>query len=716
MQTSRVDIRPAPRTHAAVALLLATSMLVPAAPFGAITRAGRAAPDGAPESVIRRDTYGVPHILASTERGAAVAQGYATAEDHFSLLARLFLRARGEQASVFGEAFVREDVLIRHLGIWQMASDRFGDLPPYMQAVLDGYAEGYNAYLAEHRSAAPAWAQPITGVDVLAHCRAVLLMNFSLDLRPWRGLSLREGAGSNMWAIGRERSESTYGLLLANPHLEWGGPFVFHEVHLSVPGRINVAGATLIGFPVVLIGFNERLGWSHTVNGVRADGVVELTLDPSRPQTYIYDGLRLPIRSRAVSVDVKAPNGDEVRTYTLQDSHFGPIIRIADGKAYAYRSFNLGLVNFLTQYNQMAKAQTLSEFSAALNMQQLPTFNIGYADRMGNIFYLFNGRIPARPRDSAEGVVRGDTSAVEWHVPRPIAELPQLINPPGGYVQNANNVPWYTTLPSRLEKSRFPFLEGDGLSLRAQISLQMLDASPTMTLDRMMTLKWNESLGPASRLKPDLVRLARQRPGRALAEAAAVLDAWDGRTSVDSRGAVLFVQWLDDYMSKAEPAYRQGWTREQPTTTPDGIGDPKTALAALQRAVAYVKEEYGSLDRRWGDVHRLKRGSLDLPVGGGDDAFRTMWYRREGKTSRAVGGDSYVLAVEFTPSPTAYSVLAYSQSSVADTPHFNDQLALFASHRYKRLWFSDVDVQQHLERSYRPGGHGLRRAAQLNSR
>ncbi len=654
----------------------------------------RAIVDPYTSAVIRRDTYGVPHILAETEAAAAFAHGYATAEDHFPLLARAFLRARGEQASVFGESFEREDLLIRQLGIWDIAKERFDEVPPYVRAVLDGYADGYNAWLAEHQAAAPSWAKPVTGVDVLAHCRTVLLVDFSLDLRPWRGVSLGEGAGSNMWAIGRERSKSHHGLLLANPHLDWTDRMLLHEVHLTVPGTIDVSGATLVGFPVVTIGFNSQLGWTHTVNGVRADEVDELTLDPTRPMTYVYDGVSLPIRSRFVSLQVKTANGVETRTHTILASHLGPIIRVDREKhqAYAYHSANLGLVNFLTQYNAMAKARSFDAFRTALNMQQLPTFNIGYADRTGNIFYLFNGRIPARPAGTAE-----------WQVIHPIADLPQLINPPGGYVQNTNNAPWYTTARRLLDKSKFPpYIGGDGLPLRGQIGLRMLEASPTLTLDRMMTLRRSETMGSAIRLKAELVRLLRARTPASpdATEAARLLERWDNRASVDSRGAVLWMRWVEGYMRKASSTFRQKWTAAHPLTTPSGIGDAAAALAAMDEAIADMKRQYGTLAVRWGDVYRIRRGTLDLPIGGANDTFRATWYKSDGDRHVAVGGDTFVLAVEFTPSPTAYSVLAYSESSNPDSPHFNDQLTLFATGRFKRAWFSDAEIQQHLERSY----------------
>jgi acyl-homoserine-lactone acylase len=680
-----------------------------------VTRGETVAPTVAPtlgrsphqafSGTIRRDTYGVPHIIADTEQDAAFAQGYATAEDHFLELARLFLRARGEQALVFGEESLREDLLMHQLGIWETANERFGDLPPYMQAVLDGYAEGYNTYLAEHRADAPDWVKPIRGVDVLAHCRAVLLIGFALDLRPLRDVKIAP-KGSNMWAIGRERSASSYGLLLGNPHLEWSGPFIFHEVQITVPGKINISGATLIGFPVVTIGFNENLGWTHTANFLHADDVYELTLSSSEPMTYTYDGLSLPIKSRELQLKVKTPAGEVSKTQTILTSHLGPIFRIENGKAYAFHSPSLGVVDFLTQYNLMAKARTLHEFQETLNMQQLPALNIGYADREGNVLFVYNGRIPVRTRaPDKRGMLPGDSSDAEWHMVHPIAELPQLLNPPGGYIQNTNNAPWYTTARPLLDRTRFPpYVGDDGLPLRGTFSLQTLEATPKMTLQQMLAFMNNEEVVLATRLKPELLDLVKARPGTSpdVAEGLQVLRAWDNRDAADSRGAVLFDQWWEAYRKKASPVYTQPWIPVQPVATPTGIGDPALAVDTFERVVAEMKTRYGSVAVRWGDLHHVRRGDLELPIGGSTDTFRTVWYRGKDGKSMAMGGDSYSLAVEFTPSPTAYSLIPYSESSNPASPHFNDQLRLFAQNQFKRVWFSEADIQQHLERSYRP--------------
>src|ERR1700683_345626 len=659
-------------------------------------------------SLIRRDNYGVPHILADTEQAAAYAQGYATAEDHFDELARLFLRARGEQAAVFGQSFVKQDLLVRELGIWDKARDRFEDLPPHMQAILDAYAQGYDLYLSQHRASAPDWAKPVTGIDVLAHCRAVLLLDFALDLRPWE--EVNSGAGSNMWAIGRERSASGRGILLANPHLPWTGSDVFHEIQLTVPGKINVTGATLLVFPVVTIGFNEASGWTQTVNDHRSDDVYELTLNPANPMEYLYDGLHLPLRSRLVSIKVKSGKRQILTTRKLMSCHFGPIIRVIGNKAYAYKSANLDLVNFLTEYNLMGKAKSFTQFRIALEMQQLPMFNLGYADREGNIYYLFNARIPIRSTAvNWDGVVRGDTSDAEWYAVHPIADLPQLFNPPGGYIQNANDAPWFTTLEHTIDPA--PFLNyitggNGGLSLRSQISLQMLESKQRLTLEDVKQFKYNETIGAADRLKSDLISLAKEQhtEGADLSETVDVLDKWNDQADLESQGAVLFVRWWEEYRSKASPIFKQPWTADSPITTPRGIGDPQQALAALVRASLAVKNEKGSLAVRWGDIHRLRRGNVDIPIGGSFGAFRTVGYNQDSDHKWiASDGDSYVLAVEFTDPPTAVSVLAYSESSNKASTHSTDQSELFASKGYKPVWFTEAELQKHIESTYAPG-------------
>src|SRR5215470_16989905 len=292
---------------------------------------------------IRRDKYGVPHILGQTEEAAAFGQGYATAEDHCLEMARLYLKARGEEAAYFGEAFAGLDMMTKRLHIYEVAREGYSKSPPWVQSILDGYAAGYDRYLEKHKQELPEWARPITGIDVLAHTRRVTIMEFTMDLgqlgqighstraRAERDLDDQDNAamapGSNMWAIGKGRTAGGEGILLGNPHLAWAGSQIFHEVQLTVPGRINISGTTLIGTPGVAIGFNDSLGWSHTVNLHDSDDVYELTLDPQDPHRYMYDGMSLPMQKEELSIQVKTDTGLVTKNEDLYQSHYGPVLK-----------------------------------------------------------------------------------------------------------------------------------------------------------------------------------------------------------------------------------------------------------------------------------------------------------------------------------------------------------------------------------------------------
>jgi len=668
-----------------------------------------AQPSLSDQSLIRRDTYGVPHILAETEQAAAFAHGYATAEDHFALLARLFLRSRAQQASVFGESYVQEDLYMHRLGIHEVAEARFPSLPPLIRGILEGYAAGYNLYLSRHRDRAPKWATHISGVDVLANCRAIFLVDFFVinnnlwqkERPPVRGI------GSNMWVIGKGRSASGKGILLANPHLPWKGPLIFQEVQITVPGKINVSGATLVGFPVVGIGFNDFLGWSHTINQRTPDTVYQLTLDPSDHSHYLYEGQSLSFGARSITIRVKRQSGLTTIHKTLLTSHYGPVFRLSGDKALALKSADLEDVDFLTQWNLMGKARSLQDFRAALNLQALPLFNIGYADRDGQIFYLFNGRIPQRPVGyNWDESVPGNTSATEWYALLPVAELPQLLNPQTGYIQNCNDPPWFVNLHEHPDPAIFS--EGitkDTLGMRGEFSLQLLERIKEWDLDKVKRYKFDEHVIVAPRVKPQLIALIRNGPAdEQMLSVAELLQQWDDRASVENRAALLFVRWWENYSRQAKPRFQIPWSPDDPLGTPRGLGDPKAAMATLNDTINQLQSKYGTVSPTWGEICRFRRGPVDLAIGGAPGCFRTIGYHSD-PDGKAVAefGDSYTLAVEFTTPPTAYSVLAYSESSDPASPHFTDQAKLFTKGDYKRAWFTEEDILANLERSYHPG-------------
>lgn len=699
-------------------------------------RADTADDELAKQVTIRRDQFGVPHLLGQTEEAAYFGQGYACAEDHVLVMARLFLRGRGEEAAQFGEAFVEGDFAIKQLRLWEGAREGYARMAPWVQRLLDAYAAGYNRYVKKHRDKLPEWVKPVTGIDVLAHGRRVTIVEFTMDRRVLQNMGYKAAAlpreddtflakGSNMWAIGKGRTTSGKGILLGNPHLTWSGQYLFYECHLTVPNKVNLYGCSTVASPGITIGFNDHLGWSHTVNLHDSDDVYELTLDPKDRDRYLYDGKSLPLTKEEISIQVKTDAGTVTRKREVLRSHYGPTKKLPLGnKALAWKSANFDEYRFVEQWNLMGKAKSLQEFRNVLDMQAIPMFNICYADREGNVFYLFNGRFPDRPKGYPwDAVVPGNTSATEWSRLLPQSRLPSLINPPGGYVQNCNSAPWYTNLKQIIDRSQYPDdLTPNFCLMRQQLSLQMLDGDKPIDLQKVLKDKYNLKLLLADRVKPDVLKLLEGGKGDPeLVEALAVLGAWDHTVARDSRGSVLFVNFWKRYCELCRKPDRLEWMRalyavpwdeKRPAETPSGLGNRDAARSALRAAVQEVKKNHGKLDVAWGEVHRLRRGNLDLPIGGFADeggfpieygAFRILRYDpdKDGKL-RAIGGDSFVLAVEFTTPPTAYSISAYSQSSDPQSPHHTDQCALFADEKWKRAWFTEEDIQRHLERSYQP--------------
>jgi acyl-homoserine-lactone acylase len=186
------------------------------------------------------------------------------------------------------------------------------------------------------------------------------------------------------------------------------------------------------------------------------------------------------------------------------------------------------------------------------------------------------------------------------------------------------------------------------------------------------------------------------------------LGAWDRTAAAESRGGVLFKEWFDTYMEVTDTLeHRVEWDSEAPASTPVGIGKPGRALAALRMAMEDLAEEGIAPDARWGDVHRVVRGDVDEPVSGcegGLGCFRTLSFTTLPDGRRAAyRGDGWVFAVEFGEVPRGYSVLAYGQSRLEESPHHDDQAAMFARGEMKPILWTDADIEGAVTRRYRPG-------------
>jgi acyl-homoserine-lactone acylase len=576
------------------------------------------------------------------------------------------------------------------------------------------------------------------------------------DTRAWRerdargrvepetepGSDLGAASGSNGWAIGPRRSASRRAMLLANPHLSWSDAFTWLEAQLvirapgSVPaGRtsagsgtaeLDVYGAALIGMPVLQIAFNPQLGWTHTVNTQDGEDLYELTLDH---EGYRWDGGARAFEIETQVLAVRRPGGvPRLDTLRIRRSVHGPVVAEKPGRAVALRVVGLEAPLVYEQWWDMARSRSLAEFERAIGRMQVSGQNILYADRAGHILYHYGGNTPVRPRGDRtfwSGIVRGDTSATLWTRLHPYQAMPRVLDPKSGWLQNANDPPWSCTFPPAVAPDSFPnYLASLAMELRAQRSARMLDQDPSLTFDELVRYKHSTRMELADRLLDDLLGAVRAGVGgpaeagvgevrvgagtvaraRSLRRAAAVLEHWDRCADSGSRGAVLFVTWWEEYrrsLPAGRSPYARVWSQAAPRTTPDGLADSALAVRALATAAAEVESRYGAPDVAWGTVYRIERDGLDLPGNGAARAygvFRNVSYEAAGADRyRAVGGDSFVMAVEFGLRPRAMAVVAAGNASQPGSPHRTDQLPLFARKVLRPIWLDRSEVERNLE-------------------
>jgi acyl-homoserine-lactone acylase len=445
-------------------------------------------------------------------------------------------------------------------------------------------------------------------------------------------------------------------------------------------------------------------------------------VDPSRPDHYVFDGRSMPLARRDVTIRVRIDDGsvrDESRTFWTTE--IGPVIYRTDTRVFVVKSTRLDAHRYFEGFYILSRARSLREWLAAMRRNLVPTSNFTYADADGNVLYLWNGRVPVR----REGVdytldVEASRSRDLWRRLHDVADLPRLLNPPGGYVQNANNPPQFVSSTDPIDMTRYPsHFERGPLALRPQLALELLDRTSRLTVPDVIRLKYNTRMLLADRVKRPLIDAVRALESASddLKAGAAALEDWDNTVSAGSRGAVLFQQFWDAYVAAVRQPFATPWSAANPTSTPAGLSDPAEALRQLEAAVRSTRERWGSERVAWGDVHRFRFGSIDLPADGASGTygcFRVMRFDQvSGMNGRVAGnvaagqplagfGDAWVLLVDFSRPVTGWSVLAYGQTTDLGSRHSSDQIRIVASHELRRAWYTEEEIRSHTTREYRP--------------
>ncbi len=661
----------------------------------------------AEQVTIYRDTWGVPHIYAQTEEGAAYGLGWAQAEDRLEQLLRNYRLAAGTMAEVFGEQWVEHDWQQRFVGHEEVSRRRYRELPAKIRAVIEAFQQGVKDYMKAHPEQVPAWAPKIEPWQVVALGRYIIF-NWPMG-RAMAELQRRNEVqlpfSSNQWAVRPERTAEGCAILLIDPHIPWDNEFRFYEFRLH-GGELHLSGFGPLGAPLLGLGHNRYLGWAATTGGPDTTDIYVEEVNPQNPLQYRYEGKWRDMRVRKVRIDVagKPPVEREIH-YT----HHGPIMLREGNRAYAVKTPYLHEVRFVEQLYRMATARNLKEFQRAMAMNQFMEQNVMYADVDGNIFYVRTGRVPIRPKGyDFSKPVPGNTRATEWLGIHPMKDLVQLLNPERGYMQNCNIGPDNMLVNSPLTADKYPsYIYGttpNENNSRGRRAVELLENTPRMTLRQAIAIALDTHADMAEQWKDALAQAVRDTSQRELAgqvqPAIRLLEQWDGYMNADSAGATLFRFWRDAIKRYSPPIDPEAVRARKPLTAEQC----DALLKALSDAVQEIRRRYGRLEVPWGEIHRVRRGGRSWSISGGDSGG--------GMTLRAVGarmeadnifygftGQNWTQVVLFRKGAVeSYSANPYGQSDRPTSPHYTDQAEkLFSKSRLKPTWFEREWLEGHIE-------------------
>lgn len=699
--------------------------------------------------MIYRDNFGVPHIYGRTDASVVFGMMYAQAEDNFWQLEEDHISKLGRAAEVYGNARLAGDLMARLFETSRRAQNEYKSLSLPMRALCDAYAAGINYYLERHPEVRPRlinrfepWFVLITGAPsplslgiTLPEVRALFKELPAAPTNQSSGESADEG--SNMWAISPKKSASGHALLFINPHVGFFGGGQRYEAHLHSNQGLNISGFAMLGSPYIWSGHNETLGWSHTNTGADTTDVFIETFDnPQNPLRYAYGNDYRDAIEWTDEIRVKNQDVMETKRFTLRKTHHGYIVALRAGKSLAVSAASVEVSGKLFEQKwAMARARSLNEFKSAMALRGLTGSNTIYADRRGNIFYIHGNAIPRRlTKFDWTKPVDGSNPETDWQGYHELSQLPQVVNPSSGFIQNCNSTPFLTSTADNPDRSKFPVYMAPELdTLRAQRSRRILSSKSKFTFEEWTRASLDTYLITAETLVPELVsiweRFHPSDPEKAskFAEPMAVLKSWDYNSRIDSVPTTLFMLYFEQLQRINRERVAAQQTDDAPPVAPTMLIeqlnkiDPAAKITAFGQALNDLQKDYGKWQIAWGEINRLQRihtsGTMErfddakpsVPVPGASGVAGSLFTfstRRDAGQKRRYGvsGNSYLAVVEFSPRVRARSLLVFGQSADPKSPHFFDQAELYSTKQYKPAWFELKEIKLNLERSYHPGG------------
>jgi acyl-homoserine-lactone acylase len=764
------------------------------------------------EATIRRTEYGIPHINANGWGNLGFGVGYAFAQDNICVMADTFVTVNAERARFFdpngtyrSEAngvvprnldsdfyyqWINESGVIEGLvdGTWPNSNP----LSAEVRDISEGWVAGYNKYLADVGGSANVpdptcrgaeWVRPITSRDLYRRYYQLIMFASKGALLPYivgaqppiptvtpqlgdasmidrLPTAEKLAIGSNAWALGEASTPNGRGMLLGNPHFPWRGPERFYEFHLTWPGKVNVMGGALFGSPLVHIGTNDHVAWSHTVSVPYRFTPYELKLVPGDPTAYLWDGGIRRMKAKTVTVQVKQPdNSMAPASHTFYEAHFGPVINFqgalmpwTPALAYALNDANENNFRALEHFADVNRAGSAEEvYNILARHVGIPWVNTIVADDRGAAFYADMSVVPHVLNDKLLACATAVGEALKALARLPVLDGSRSECQPGSdpdapvpgilgashlpnlfrrdYVANSNNSHW---LPNEYEPLEgYPYVTGAeraAITPRARLGLTMirekLAGGGTFTLDELQDTVFNDRQYLGELVRDDLAGACDQTPlvpvvdqsppGVEIVDISAgcgVLRAWDLKANLGSSGTALFREFVNAAYA-SNTFWQDTFDPNDPVDTPRKLNTSSPDVRqGLARAVRKLRNAGVALDARLGDIQRAKRNSDSIPIHGGSEHgmfnyILSPFNAAEHGYTDTTYGSSFVITATFDGigKPRAEAILTYSLSTNPASPHFGDQTWLYSQKQWVPLHMDEEAIANHLVSSITVSG------------
>ena len=664
-----------------------------------------------PNSIeIVRDEFGIPHIYAKTDAEVAYGLAWVNAEDDFKTIQEAYLAGNAMLSNHIGLKGAPADFISQFIGSSRLIDEKIDDISKDYMKVVEGYAQGLNAY-AKSNPDKVLYKKlfPITPKKMLMYSQLQLFI--SNEGAYWAGRILNNDTqdeyldqnltGSNVIAMNSSKTISGETFLAINTHQPLEGPTSWYEVHLNSDEGTNIIGTMYPGTPNVLIGVNEHLGWSHTVNYPDKTDVFKLKMKNKRK--YIVDDLEYDLEKYKAKITVKILGIPIKINRKYYKSIYGPTLKNKSGY-YSIRTPTLFNVRALEQWWNMGKAKNFSEFYDAYKMKQIPGFNVGYADRYDTIFYMSNGILPKRAEGyNWKGIVPGDTMETLWTEYHEIEDLPQVIQPKSGFIYNANHSPFKSTSADENPNEK-DYSERMGYETydnnRSTRLIELIESYDKVSYDDFKDIKYDNSFPSKfsyNFMDINLIDEIELDTNHELFEIVNEIQNWNRKTDINSIGAglygVLYYHLIYNYADQIRKL-----------TSEDKPVSKEIILSAVSDIKPYLIEHFGKVKITLGEFQKLVRGDKELPIWGLPDVITAMSSRpyKDGK-HKVFAGESYIGLVKFTDEgPVMESIISFGNSDDPSSDHYTDQMEMYSKFQTKKMTFDKEEIYANAKSIYNP--------------